>query len=157
MSFLNLFHWLSQTWIGIVMRDSTWGFAIVEMCHLLALAIMGGTVLILDLRLLGLGLRRQAISRIAHELSLLFTVSLVGMVLSGSLLLASGPMRYYYNEAFRFKMLLIIPTIAFQFALLHFVGSKKVELPSLWLRTAAVVSLMLWLSMGLAGRAIGFI
>ena len=157
MSFLNLFHWLSQTWIGILMRDSTWGFAIVEMCHLLALAIMGGTILILDLRLLGLGLRRQAISRIAHELWLLFTVSLLGMVLSGSLLLASGPMRCYYNEAFRFKMLVTIPTIIFQFALLHFVDRKKVDMPTVWSKTAAVLSLLLWLSLGLAGRAIGFI
>jgi hypothetical protein len=157
MSFLSLFHWLSQTWIGILMRDSTWGFAIVEMCHLLALSIMGGTVLILDLRLLGLGLRRQSISRIAQEVWPLFTVSLIGMVISGSLLLSSGPMRYYYNEAFRFKMLLTIPTIVFQFALIHFVGSKKDDRTGAWSKAAAVVSLMLWLSLGLAGRAIGFI
>ncbi len=66
-------------------------------------------------------------------------------------------MRYYYTEAFRFKMLLTIPTIVLQFALLHFVGSKKADLPTVWSRSAAVVSLTLWLSMGLAGRAIGFI
>jgi len=78
-------------------------------------------------------------------------------VISGSLLLSSGPMRYYYNEAFRFKMLLTIPTIVFQFALIHFVGSKKDDRTPVWSKAAAVVSLMLWLSMGLAGRAIGFI
>ena len=77
--------------------------------------------------------------------------------MSGSLLLSSGPMRYYYNETFRFKMLLTIPAFVFQLALIYFVGSKKVDRTPVWSKAAAVVSLMLWLSMGLAGRAIGFI
>jgi hypothetical protein len=50
-----------------------------------------------------------------------------------------------------------IPTIIFQFALLHFVDRKNFDMPTVWSKTAAVLSLLLWLSLGLAGRAIGFI
>jgi hypothetical protein len=157
MSFLDLFRWLSHTWVGITMRDSTWGFAIVEICHLLALAILGGTILILDLRLLGFGLRRQSVSRIAQELFPLFTGSLIPMILSGLLLLASGPMRYYYNEAFRLKMLLTVPAIIFHFILLRLAGARTDDSTPVWSRVSAVFSLALWLSVGLAGRAIGFI
>jgi hypothetical protein len=157
MSFLSLFHWLSHTWVGVTMRDSTWGFAIVEMCHLLALAMLGGTVLILNLRLLGLGLRRQSVSRIAEELLPWFTGSLIMMVVSGFLLLSSGPMRYYYNDAFRLKMLLTLPAIVFQFIILRLAGAQAEDRTRAWSKLSAVVSLGLWLSVGIAGRAIGFI
>jgi hypothetical protein len=47
MSGLKFFHWLAQTHIGVVMRDSTWAFAIVEIGHLIALAVFGGAILLL--------------------------------------------------------------------------------------------------------------
>ena len=72
MTVLSVFHWLGHTAVGRAMQHSTYGVAIVEMVHLLALAIFGGTILLVDLRLFGIGLKRQSASGLHRELSPLF-------------------------------------------------------------------------------------
>jgi len=87
MSFLPLFHWLAHTHIGIAMRDATWAFAIVEVVHLIALAMSGGAILLLDLRLMGVGLTSQPASEVAREFLPLTLGGVVVMFLTGLLLL----------------------------------------------------------------------
>jgi hypothetical protein len=159
MSLLSLCHWLATSRIGILMRDSTWDFAIVEIGHLLALAIFGGAVLAVNLRFLGLGFDTQPASRVARELLPLTGAGVIVMVLSGLLLVANGPVRYYYNPAFRLKMILFVLALVFHFALQIVVARKACvpEKSSLWLRMGAAFSLLLWFSIGLAGRAIGYV
>jgi hypothetical protein len=145
MSLLPIFQWLVHapefTWV----RDSKWGFAVVEMVHLVALAGLGGAVLLSDLSLLGVGLKRRDLAR---QLSPIFVWSLIGMVISGALLIAAEPMKCFYHPAFRLKMVLLGVAIIFAFT----VRRRAVES-----KLAAVLSLSLWLSVGLAGRAIGFL
>jgi len=64
---LPYFQWFETTTIGTAIKNSSWAFAVIESVHLLALAVIGGAVLMLDLRLLGLGLRRQPIPEVARE------------------------------------------------------------------------------------------
>jgi hypothetical protein len=155
---LHLFQWLNRTSFSIFLRRSTWGFAIIEMIHLLALASLGGAILIVDLRLLGIGLRRQSVSRVARDLLLLLLGSLAVMLISGLLLVATGPLRYYYSSWFRLKMALLFLALLFHFMLHRIVLSPSSDnAPSLWSKAAGVLSLMLWLGVGLAGRAIGFL
>jgi len=145
MSLLPLFQWVSQAPIFAVMRDSKWGFAVVEMVHLVALAGLGGVVLLADLGVLGIGLRRRDLAR---QLSPVFVWSLVGMVISGALLIAAEPMKCYYHPAFRLKMVLLAIAVIFAFTVRRRAVDSKL---------AAVLSLTLWLSVGLAGRAVGFL
>jgi hypothetical protein len=155
---LHLFRWASHTSLSIYLRHSTWGFAIIETVHLLGLAAFGGVILIVDLRLLGVGLRRQPVSRIAKELSPVLLASLSVMLVSGVLLLMTGPMKYYHSPSFRLKMLFFFLAVAFYFTLhRRVVRSNPDADPSVWSRVAAVLSLVLWLGVGLAGRAIGFL
>jgi len=153
MSLLPLFQWAAHAPLFAVMRDSKWGFAAVEMVHLLALAAFGGTVLVVDLGILGIGLRRQAPSRLARELFPIFLGSLLAMVLSGALLVAAEAMKCYYHPAFRLKMVLFALAVLFNFT----IPRSAVRTPSAWSKIAAVASLALWLGVGLAGRAIGFL
>lgn len=158
MSLLPLFQWAAHAPIFAVMRDSKWGFAVVEMVHLLALASLGGTVLAVDLGILGIGLRRLPISRLARDLSRLFLGSLILTALSGVLLVAAEAMKCYYHPAFRLKMLLFALAVAFYF-MLHrkLAGLGEGETPPAWSKPGAALSLALWLAVGLAGRAIGFL
>jgi len=140
------------------MRDSKWGFATVEMVHLLALAALGGTVLVVNLGTLGIGLRRQSAPRLARELAPLFVGSLAAMVLSGLLLVGAEPMKCYYHPAFRLKMVLFALAVLFTFAVHRRAGRTPSDAPpSTGAKAAAVVSMALWLGVGLAGRAIGFL
>jgi uncharacterized protein DUF6644 len=158
MPILQLFRWLSHTPFSVFLRHSTWGFAAIETVHLLGLAALGGVILIVDLRLLGIGLRRQPISRVAQELWPVLLGSLGVMLISGVLLVVTGPLKYYHSPLFRLKMLLFSLATAFYFTLHRSVVRLNVDVtPSVRSKVAAAVSLALWLGVGLAGRAIGFL
>ncbi|MGA3204021.1 MAG: DUF6644 family protein [Bryobacteraceae bacterium] len=115
------------------------------MVHLVALAGLGGAVLLADLGVLGVGLRRRDLGR---QLFPVFAWSLGAMVISGALLIAAEPMKCYYHPAFRLKMVLLGIAVIFAFT---------VRRRAIQSKPAAVLSLSLWLSVGLAGRAIGFL
>jgi hypothetical protein len=142
MSLLPVFQWLVHASAFAWVRDSKWGFAVVEMVHLVALAGLGGAVLLSDLSVFGIGLRR------VRELFPIFVWSLIAMVISGALLIAAEPMKCYYHPAFRLKMVLFAIAVIFAFT------ARRRAIDSKW---AAALSLSLWLSVGLAGRAIGFL
>ncbi len=158
MTVLSVFHWLGHTDVGRAMQHSTYGVAIVEMVHLLALAIFGGTILLVDLRLFGIGLKRQSASRLHRELSPLFRVSFAAIVISGIVILSAEPMKCYYNTAFRAKMAILFFALLFHFTLHRkAVISATGTVSSVWAKSAAALSLTLWLAVGLAGRAVGFL
>jgi hypothetical protein len=158
MSLLPLFQWASQAPIFAVMRDSKWGFAVVEMVHLLALASFGGTLLVIDLGVLGIGLRPRPVSNIARGLARLFLGSLVLTVVSGALLVSAEAMKCFYHPAFRVKMLLFLLALTFNFTLHRkLVEGQTGAGLTVWSKVSAVVSLALWFSVGVAGRSIGFL
>jgi hypothetical protein len=140
------------------MQTSKWDFALVEMVHLLALALLGGAVLVVDLRLLGLILKGESARSIGRDLSRVLIVSLVVMILTGVVLLSEEAGKCYYSPAFRWKMALLAGAILFYFTL-HRSALKQTDKgrPALWARVAGVFSLALWLGVGIAGRAIGLL
>ncbi len=154
---VDLFQWLGHTAIGLVIRHSKWGVALTEMVHLLALAALGGSILIVDLRLLGVGLRRQSALRVKREVAPIFWGSLFVILVSGVLILSTEPMKCYHSEAFRAKMLLLFLALLFHFTLHSKAVKAEPAIASVWSRSAGAFSLALWLGVGLAGRAIGFL
>src|SRR3982751_6651764 len=96
--------WISAARVGQAINMSSWAFAVIESVHLLALAVIGGAVLMLDLRLLGLGLRDQPIARIARDAQPWLTGSLIVMLFTGVLLFSSEPIKCYNSMPFRLKM-----------------------------------------------------
>lgn len=158
---MNLHGWfmaLAHSPLGYAMQTSRWGFAVVEMVHLLGLALLGGSVLIVDLRLLGVILKDESAVIINRGVSRLLLCSLTVMVLSGMALLSEEAGKCYYSPAFRCKMALLATAVVFYFTL-HRQAILRVQSgkPALWPRIAAAVSLLLWLGVGVAGRAIGLL
>jgi hypothetical protein len=161
LSMLSPHQWfvsLSHSQLGLLMQTSKWGFALVEMVHLLALALLGGSVLLVDLRLLGIVLKKESALVIGRDMGRLLLGSLILMILSGIALLSEESLKCYYSPAFRWKMALLIAAVLFYFTFhrraLLLTGKGE---PSLCSRVAAVISLMLWFGVGVAGRAIGLI
>jgi hypothetical protein len=140
------------------MQNSKWGFAIVETVHLVALAMLGGAVLIIDLRLLGVIFKRESARVISRDLGRLLLGSLILMILSGIALLSEEALKCYYSPAFRWKMILLSAAVIFYFTL-HRRALLNVDraAPTLWSRATAIVSLALWFGVGVAGRAIGLL
>jgi len=130
----------------------------VEMAHLIALALLGGAVLFVDMRLLGVTLKGQSARLIERDLSRILIGSLTVMVLTGIALLSEEAGKCYFSPAFRWKMLLLGAAVLFYFTLHRWALLRTdMDVPNLWSRTAAVVSLALWLGVGVAGRAIGLL
>jgi hypothetical protein len=153
---LTLFKAAQNTGLGVAIRSSLWLFPVIEAFHLLALALIGGAVLVLDLRLAGLALKRQPVSEIAADAQPWFIGSLVVMLMSGLLLWTSEAVKCYYNPAFWLKMIFLFLAILFTFTVRRRVALAEGRVRPLWMKTVACVSLTLWTGVGLMGRGIGF-
>jgi hypothetical protein len=155
---LSWFVALGNSGLGQYMQASRWGFAVVEAIHLLGLSTLGGVVLIVDLRLLGLVLKGESARNVSRGLSKLLLTSLVVMIVTGVALVSEEALKCYHSPAFRWKMALLAGVVLFYFTL-HRAALLRTEkhAVNLWSRVAAVISLSLWLGVGVAGRAIGLL
>lgn len=152
---LSFFTWCEQSSIGEAIRDSKWLFPAIESVHLLALAMIGGAVLLLNLRLLGLGITRQPPQQLWRDTRPWFLASLVTMLATGLLLFTSEAVKLYYHEAFWVKMTSLLLAMIFTFTVVRRVALAEHTSP-VWSRATGMVSLVLWLGVGIGGRWIGF-
>lgn len=157
MTLLPFFEWCERTAIGIAIRNSLWLFPVVEAVHLLALAVIGGALLVLDLRLLGLGLRNQPIRQVARDAQPWLVGSLVVMVGTGVPLFLSESIKCYYSAAFWVKITTLPVAVLFTFTLRRKVSmAADGHVRPHWRKLVAFVSLTLWFTVAAAGRWIGF-
>ena len=155
MSLLPFFEFCEQSAVGEAIRNSLWLFPVIESVHLLALTVIGGSVLVVDLRLFGLGLRSQPVAQLSRDAQPWLIGSLVVMFASGIPLFMSEAIKCYYHAAFWIKMTSLLLAILFTFTVRRKVaaaGQPKVLLD----KVVAMISLMLWSAVGIGGRWIGF-
>src|SRR5262249_40977580 len=113
---LPFFEWCDKSWLGTAVRDNVWAFPIIETFHLLALAVLLGSVLIVNLRVFGLGARFGTLPDIARELTPWMSWSIVIMLASGIPMMMSEPMKCYESTSFPIKMILLAIAIGFHWA-----------------------------------------
>jgi len=162
---LPLFAWLEgmynamlQSPLGVATNLSVWLFASVQAVHLLTLVVVGCAVLVVDLRLLGLGLRDQPVSEIAREAQPWLVWGLVGQVASGIPLFVSlAASKYYDSPAFWLKMYLVVAAILFAFTVRRLVATGNERRASgAAARAVGLVSILLWSGVGIMAKAIGY-
>jgi uncharacterized membrane protein YhdT len=157
MSLLTFFQWCEASGIGETIRKSSWLFPVIEAIHLLGLGVIGGAVLVVDLRLLGLGLRRQSTAQLTRDAQPWLVGSLILMIITGGLLFLSEAIKCYYHDAFWFKMSCLFLAIVFTFTIQRrVIMTDESRLRPLWSKVVAVVSVLLWAGVGIGGRWIGF-
>jgi len=133
-----------------------WVFPIVEAVHICGFALLVGSIVILDLRLLGIGLVSQPVSRLAKELSGWIRAGIVLQLTTGPYLFSGDPREYVQIAAFRNKMLFLLLALVFHFTVMRRATAPSADSSPLgWRRSAACVSLGLWLCVLLAGLWIG--
>ncbi len=154
---LALFQWFEATTLGTVVRQSIWMFPVIECIHLLALSLLGGTVLTVDMRLLGFGLRSQPSAELARKLQPWMVGALATSISTGILLFLSEAVKCYYSPPFFYKMGLLVLATLFTFTVRRRVaGSAPGKVPLVLVRLTAVASLALWFGVGFSGRWIAF-
>jgi hypothetical protein len=151
---LPLFEWMQHTYVGETIRHSATLIATLEIVHLIGLALLLGTILMVDLSLLGLGIGRHPVSRIAQELRNWTLGGLIIMLASGALILVSEAVRCYKTPAFWIKMALLVIAVAFYFTIHRNVTLAEPPAPRPRARLVAGFSLALWFGVALAGKGI---
>jgi hypothetical protein len=156
MTLFDVFDWLELTAIGEVVRGSIWLFPAIEAVHLLALAMIGGAVLVVDLRLLGVGLREQSLSSVARNAQPWLVASLLAMIATGVPLFLSEAVKCYFNPSFWVKMITLVVATVFAFTVRRWVTTGRWATPVAVQKLTGATSLSLWLVVAAAGRWIGF-
>lgn len=157
MQLLPLFQWSEESGLGRMVRESVWAFAMIESIHLLALATLGGAVLLVDLRMLNLGLRERPIRELASEAMPFARSGLVILIISGLALFASEAVKCYYSNPFWVKMTALFGAIAFTYTVRNRVAfSDETKYSDTARGVVAVVSVLLWFVVAASGRWIGF-
>jgi len=103
-----LFDRLEQSYIGEAIRNSIWMFPVIEATHLIGLAILGGSILVGDLRLLGLLLSSKPIQYVIRQTTFMLKLGLIILVSTGIPLFLSEAIKCYYSRAFWIKMSALI-------------------------------------------------
>jgi hypothetical protein len=112
---------------------------------------------VVDMRLFGLGLRRQPVAQLARDAQPWLVGSLMVMLVTGFLLFVSEATKCYYSLAFSVKMTSLFLAIIFTFTLHRKVAmADEIRVGPVWSKLAAVVSVTLWSLVGIGGRWIGF-
>ena len=156
MTLLDLMDWFELTWIGVTIRESLWLFPVIESVHLLGLALLGGAVLVADLRLLGWGFTGKSPELMIKELNKWFLLGLVALLSTGTVLFLSEAVKCYYNEAFWAKMIALVLAIIYTLGIRNPILARRRDLNQWALGCLGLGSIMLWAFVAAAGRWIGF-
>ena len=153
---LPFFEWCESLWLGRAVVGSLWLFPVIEAVHLLALSVLGGAVLIVDLRLLGTGLKRWTPAELWLEARPFMIGAIVMLVATGVPLFLSEAVKCYYNTSFWVKMTTLPIAIVFAFTIRA--GATMDAARNTTRRQALIgaVSIGLWVTVAAAGRWIGF-
>lgn len=136
-------------------------FPWIELFHVLAITIVFGSILIVDLRLLNLAARDYPISRLSKALVPVTWIAFIIAAATGSLLFISNPITYFGNFYFRAKILLMI-CAGLNMAIFHVWTMRSMrrwdETPHvpLAVKSAGLISILIWVTIIFCGRWIGF-
>ena len=157
---LSWCEWLMETWVSAGIRESIWVYPMLHWAHILSNTLMFGTIIFLDLRLVGVGFSRRRVSDIAEQLLPWTWVGWTLMFLSGALIFTSDPVRYYGSFFMRIKMILMflagINALVFHFTVYRGVALWDSGRPPILARMSGMISLVSWIAIVITGRAVGY-
>jgi len=151
----SFFEWLTTSPWANAMNGPEWAFPVVQSLHFMGFALSIGTIAIVDLRLLGVGMRRQTAPQLAADLAPWTVAGIAVMLITGFLMFSADAVRYHVNPSFQLKMICLTTALLFHFTLHRRAAGSEVS--PVAARLAGGVSLVLWTAVVAAGRMIAFV
>jgi hypothetical protein len=149
--FCELFEWIERSPAGEFMRSSRVVFPIIESIHLIGMALFVGTLLLIDMGLLGLAMRRQPIHQVAAALAPFTWSGFALLLVTGPFMFSAQAAKWHDNPVFWIKTLLLILATILQLAVKRRVSSGK---PA---KMVGALSLILWISTALSAKMMEFV
>jgi Family of unknown function (DUF6644) len=147
--------------LAVSIAESNWAFPAIETIHVIALTLVIGTVLILDLRLLGLASAKLGYKALRQDVLPWTWLAFCAAIVSGCLMFITQATEYFENDAFRIKLILLllagINMLVFELMTARGAANWDSGSPVPWSgKIAALLSLTLWISIVYFGRRVGF-
>lgn len=157
MSLRTVFEWLDALPSSVALRESDYGYAAMLSSHVVSMCLFAGLIVMMDLRLVGIGNKHASVSQIQRGL---FPWQMFAMVLSsisGGLLLYSQPMRYY-GKVFFWTKIVLLALAGVNALIFHHTTYRSVaawdndRVPPFGARLAGGLSIALWAGVVVFGR-----
>jgi hypothetical protein len=150
--YFKLCRWLENNSLIMAMDSSKYGSAIVEVTHYIGFFLLIGSIVIVDLRLLGVVRGRQTVSQLGEQV---FPTLWTGMglsVLTGFIMFAGSATQYFANSVFYVKLMVVLLGILTGIIIQRNL-TKWDQLPTIpaWAKLLAIVSIALWIAAILVG------
>jgi len=160
-SLFRLFEWLGNTPWSVALHESRYAFLVVLTVHVLTLAVFVGTAMMIDLRLLGVTMRRVPVSEVMERLVPWSGAGLLLMLTSGALLFYAAPLVRYQNIFFRLKMAALVLALLNVWFFRRTVYRRIADwdrdpVPPRQARLVGALSLVLWVIIITAGRMMAY-
>lgn len=152
----GLFEWCERSVLGTAILDAGWLMPLFNTVHELGMTLVLGGVLVTNLRMLDVIMTRRPVSEVAVELRPWIVAGLIVMLVTGLGMFLPEAVRWYGNDPFRVKMAFFVAALAFQFTIHRYVASNATATRGLR-RVVGALSLLLWLGVGMGGRALTFL
>jgi uncharacterized membrane protein len=154
--------WLEATSLAVFIHDRPWAFTTLEVIHVIAISLVIGTIMLVDLRLLGFASTKRPFVEFARGILPITWFAFAIAALTGSLMFVSKATDYYVNPTFLIKMSLIVVAginmLIFEFGTVRGVREWNLKsIPPRSARLAGGISLACWIAVLIFGRWTGFI
>lgn len=149
---IDFFKWCAAFSVSQAISKSMWGFAVIETIHIIGLAMLLGSIFVLNLRVMGYGVKQPA-DKLAKEIFRLAIAGFVIIIVTGVLMFMSAATTYMGSDPFAIKLGLLALAIALQFAMHKVPGMYAGSMAG---KVLACVAMLCWFGVAYAGRGIAF-
>ena len=160
MSLMGLCEWLEMTEFSTGIRESLYLYGWLHVAHILSISLMFGSIVFLDLRLIGAGFRKRRVTDLAQQLLPWTWAGYVLMFVSGALIFCSDPVLYYGSKLFRLKLVLMVlaglNAMLFHYTTYKTVASWDLDVPPGRAKLTGAISITAWVAVVFVGRAVGY-
>ena len=153
---LTFFEWMEGSTLALIFQSAVWYSPIIQVMHLVAVAVFAGSLLVVDLRLLGTGLTGTPVRQVARDAQPWLVGGLIALAVTGTPTMASTAIKQYYSPFWWWKMEMLALGIVFIFTIRRQVlQSESAEQGGLWPKVVALTSMGLFLGVTIGARLIG--
>ena len=151
---LEIIYLLEDSYIGEYVRSSLWLFPVIQSFHLIGLGILGGAVVVGDLRLMGILMRTESTRYVIRVTRPWFNFGLFILIITGIPLFLSEAVKCYYSRAFWIKISCLLLGALFVYFIRNPIVLSKDE--NFMIKILGFISFSLWVVTPASGRWIGF-
>ena len=153
---LTFFEWMEGSTLALIFQSAVWYSPLIQVVHLVSVAVFAGSLLVVDLRLLGTGLTATPVRQVAKDAQPWLVGGLIALAITGTPTMASTAIKQYYSPFWWWKMEMLALGLVFIFTIRRrMLQSEAAEEGGVWPKVVALVSMGLFLGVTIGARLIG--